>query len=555
MDLVKNPFYILGANTRDRRQEIMQKYEEHSLLVDSEECAAARTILTNPRRRLSAEVSWFPGLAPKRVDEVFHILKTCPNTMQVLDDLLPTSFCNLLATALLQQTRDFSEYMSEWTLILSRTFEEVDSEELLFAINEDRVVSGFPEIEDVSLVEKELQERRQYYGQALKSALDSMPTGDLVETVTKAVDLGTNGGLQHAPVLIYDLVDFYEVDAQTFLESELESIEKQIDEIKEATQDDEDNDPNLGFLVDSLVRSVKNWDRIAQPIQLATKSQGLNHQTSHQIASLVRGLGIELFNKHGKLEISQRLTAMLSELFAEVVEVAEQTEQDIATLKDLADERKRMVAKSLQEEEKWRKEITFEQTWGVMCFKSTVKISPEGVQWCDRQYPLERVTRIRWGGTRRIVNGMDRGTTYKVAFGDEKNLSFFTLGMDKVYVYSNFVSRLWRAIGTRMLVELFEKVGKGRSVSFGRTIVKDEGIVLERKKLFGKNELELVTWSSLSTKDYQGMLELSSIQDKRYCATFSYQEDDNTHVLSKAIELVKNQNLHRMSYLFQQRGE
>jgi hypothetical protein len=93
-------------------------------------------------------------------------------------------------------------------------------------------------------------------------------------------------------------------------------------------------------MVKQLIQVVKNWDTVAQPIQVSTKSRGLDHDASHRVAGLVRGLAIHMFNEHGKLDFSQQLTNMLQEVFAEVGEVAERTAEDADALGEIAERRK-----------------------------------------------------------------------------------------------------------------------------------------------------------------------------------------------------------------------
>jgi hypothetical protein len=74
MDLLQNPFHILTASPRDNRRRIMELADERSLLHDSSEVMEARSDLTNPRKRLSAEIAWLPGIGPKRAGEVLSPL-------------------------------------------------------------------------------------------------------------------------------------------------------------------------------------------------------------------------------------------------------------------------------------------------------------------------------------------------------------------------------------------------------------------------------------------------------------------------------------------------
>ena len=76
MDILKNPFYILGATPRDDRHRIMDLAEERSLLSDADECMTAQSTLIHPRRRISAEVAWLLGVDPDLSDEVLNRLNT-----------------------------------------------------------------------------------------------------------------------------------------------------------------------------------------------------------------------------------------------------------------------------------------------------------------------------------------------------------------------------------------------------------------------------------------------------------------------------------------------
>src|SRR3546814_10094712 len=110
---------------------------------------------------------------------------------------------------------------------------------------------------------------------------------------------------------------------------------------------------------------------------------------------------------------SQRLTCLLQELFAELPEVSERVEQDADALADIIQERKQAVARR----EDWAREITYRAEIGVM-FKDTLSISPDGISWKGQSFPLDSITRVRWGGVRHSINRIPTGTTYTIAFGD-----------------------------------------------------------------------------------------------------------------------------------------
>jgi hypothetical protein len=545
MDLLQNPFHILNASPRDNRRRIMELADERSLLLDSSECMEARSDLTNPRKRLSAEVAWLPGIGPKRVGEVLSLLESSPADLLAVDNLSSIARANLLASGLARLPNHNADDVAEWILEISWAFEDLDADELSVIINEERVVSGFPEVSDISAVEAEIQERRRHYRQVIKSALDNLSPKELVEAVTVAVESATDDGEEHGPIMIADLVDSYEVEAQGFLDKEEGNIKALVEKLRAAV-DAERSDSTLAPMVNQLIQVVKNWDTVAQPIQVSTKSRGLDHDASHRVAGLVRGLAIHMFNEHGKLDFSQQLTNMLQEVFAEVGEVAERTAEDADALAEIAEEQLRYVEGLVNKAEEWRREITYEAEVGAI-FKDKLRISPEGIEWKGRRWDLDSITRVRWGGTKHSVNGIPTGTTYSIVFGNSSN--YTSIELKKEATYSNFIDRLWKAVGVRLLTEYLQGLREGKKYRFGSTIMSDHGMELERKKLFGSNERIFCRWSELVVWNGAGVFCIGKKDDKKLAAAFSYQEEDNIHVLEAVIRMFWKQGGDRLSSL------
>lgn len=545
MDLLQNPFHILNASPRDNRRRIMELADERSLLLDSSECMEARSELTNPRKRLSAEVAWLPGIGPKRAGEVLSLIESSPTDLLAVDNLLSIARANLLAAGLARLPDHNADDVAEWILEIAWAFEDLDPDELSVIINEERIVSGFPEVSDLSAVEAEIQERRRHYRQVIKSALDNLSPKELVKAVTVAVESATDDGEEHGPILIADLVDSYEVEAQGFLDKEEGNIRALVEKLRAAV-DAERPDSTLAPMVNQLIQVVKNWDTVAQPIQVSTKSRGLDHDASHRVAGLVRGLAIHMFNEHGKLDFSQQLTNMLQEVFAEVGEVAERTAEDADALGEIAEQRVRLIEDAKNRAEEWRREITYEADVGAI-FKDKLRISPEGIEWKGRRWDLDSITRVRWGGTRHSVNGIPTGTTYSIVFGNGSN--YTSIELKKEATYSNFIDRLWRAVGVRLLTEYLEGLRDGKKYRFGSTVMSDHGMELERKKLFGSNERVFCRWGELVVWNGAGVFCIGKKEDKKLAAAFSYQEDDNIHVLEAAIRMFWKRGGDRLSSL------
>lgn len=545
MDLLENPFHILAASPRDNRRRIMELADERSLLLDSSECMEARLALTNPRKRLSAEVAWLPGIGPKRAEEMLLLLESSPTDLLAVDKLPSIARANLLAAGLARLSDHNADDVAEWILEIAWAFENIDPEELSAIINQERVVSGFPEVTDLSAVEAEIQERRRYYRKIIMSALNNLSAKEIVQAVTIAVESATNDGEEHGPILIADLVDSYEVEAQGFFEKEEANIESLVKRLR-ATVDAERPDSVLAPMVNQLIQVVKNWDTVAQPIQISTKSRGLDHDASRRVAGLVRGLAIHMFNKHGKLDFSRQLTNMLQEVFAEVGEVAERTAEDADALEDIAKQRARLIEHAKKRAEEWRREITYEADVGII-FKHKLRISPDGIEWKGRRWELDSITGVRWGGTRHLVNGIPTETIYSIFFGNGSNYASIVLRNEEIF--SRFVDRLWRAVGVRLLTEYLEGLRDGKKYRFGSTVLSDYGMEFEMRKLFGSNERVFCRWGELEIWNGPGVFCIGKKDDKKLSAAFSYQKDDNIHILEAAIRIFLNRGGDRLSSL------
>ena len=551
MDIFQNPFHILGATPRDTRHRLAELAEARSLQMDSNECMQARSDVSNPRKRLAAEVAWLPGVSPKYAKKVLSWLSKPVQAIPPREtpvSLPPMARANILASGIQRLGRYESENLAHWIIELATAFEDIDPRALCTLINEERIVSGFPEVTDLSVLESEIQERRRHFRQVIKSALDNLSAKELVAAVTVAVETATEDGEEHGPVLIYELVDSYEVEAQTFLEKEEGNIKVLVEKLWAAV-DAEQSDATIAPLVNQLIQVVTNWDTVAQPIQVSRKSSGLDHDASHRVAGLVRGLAIHMFNEHGKLDYAQQLTDMLQEMFAEVGEVAERTAEDAEALEDIAEQRIRLLEDATSRLEEWRGEITYEADVGTI-FKAKLRISPEGIEWKGRRWNLDTITRVRWGGTRHSVNGIPTGTTYSIVLGNGTTSA--SIALKKEIIYSNFVERLWRTVGVRLLTEYLEGLRDGKKYRFGSTVMSDLGMELERKKLFATNERSFCRWGELVIWNDPGVFCLGKKEDKRFTATFSYQEEDNIHVLEAAIRSFWKHGGDRLSSLLRE---
>ena len=541
--LHQSAFAVLGATARDDRRRIVELAEEKSLELDHDICQKARSDLTNPRTRLSAEIAWLPGVSPRKATQLVESLLNNPMAVREETGLPTLAHLNLLAAAFEavdgdHDADDFAGFIQE----IAYLAEDLNPEEVLRDINEDRAVSHFPEVRALDQIETELAERKRYYRGAIKDALDRLPPMTLIQVMTETVDGVTSGGEDHAPGLVDDLVDSYEVETHGILQKEAENVHKLI---KAARDHAGSGEAAVKPYVDKLDAVARNWDKIAQPIQLSAKARGIDHEASRDLAYEIRGLAIDLFNKHDMLAQSQRLTGLIQELFSEVPEISDRAEEDADALADIFQQRKQAAARHGE----WEREITYRAEIGVM-FKDTLSISPHGVSWKGQNFPLDSITRVRWGGVSHSVNGIPTGTTYTIAFGNRNSEAVVEL--KKQDIYTTFLDKLWRAVCVRLLTEMLEALKDGRDLHFGDALLHDDGITLVKRKFLGSNERVRCSWGQVHVWSADGSFCIGAKDDKKVNVGISYIHGANTHILEQAIRMAfKKPGMRRLSDLLQ----
>ena len=339
MDLLQNPFYILGASPRDSRKRIVELAEERGIHAGEHNVTQARSDLTNPRKRLSAEMAWLPGVGPRRAADLLSKLQRLGPELLQLDNLAPVARANFLAAGVARLPNYTAEAVVPWIMELAWVSEATNAEEVTALINDERVVAEFPPVTDLSAVEAELQERRRHFGQTLSAVLKRLPESERTGAITVITAWATDDGKRAALLLVDDVVDAFEVEMQAQLDAGVEKIGAIVDNVK---ADAEAGQPYAVVAkdIEELSRTVRDWDVIAQPIQLSTRGRGLEHVASKQVAAIVRQLAVYLYNTHDRVTLAKKLTKLLQEVFAEVVDVAERVAEDASFLDGVTEQRR-----------------------------------------------------------------------------------------------------------------------------------------------------------------------------------------------------------------------
>ena len=346
MDLLKNPFHILGATTRDDKFKITDLAEGCRLLSDADECTDAESTLKRPQNRISAEIGWLPGVNPEHIDSLLKQLESPHQNLLNIVDFSPLARANVLTAGLSRLSNIASTNLLEWILAISHAYERIEPEEVRGTLNEERNLSGFPQITDLSVISTEIQNQRRYYSQTLSSVINNLSVTKRARILTLTLETVIGSNNNRCPILIDDLIQSYEQVVVDDLKKKQNIIEAQIEKIR-AMVNAENPATTLQQDVDSLLHTVKEWDTIAQPIQLSKRSRGERHPASVEITRQVRNLAIDLLNKYCKpdlelhavdnslqiVDISLKIVNTLKDRFTEVPELVERLTQDLNELK------------------------------------------------------------------------------------------------------------------------------------------------------------------------------------------------------------------------------
>jgi hypothetical protein len=534
--LHRNPFWVLGASIRDDSRRLIELADERSLTQDSQACQKARADLTNPRTRLAAELSWLPGLSPTRAIQLTE--KVLKNPLSIVQEtgLPPLPHANLLAAAF--ESLDVTTHtkaMADLILKLADLTDQCTPERIIRDLNEDRSIAGFPAVK-LEVLEKQWHEHTQYYRTAMKGYLDRLPTPWIIEAMTLAVDRTTQGGTLHAPAIIDDLVGTYELESQRFLEEEAQNVEKLVGAIRAEAQA---KGPAVNRFIDVLSRIVRQWDAVAQPIQLSAQARGLQHALSQHLAYTIRGLALTLTNDHNCMAESQRLTELIASVFAELPEVLERADEDAAALQRLLHDQQQTAAQL----EEWKHAISCEAEFGTF-IKNTFRLSAEGIAWKKQFYPLSTITRIRYGGL-----NQSGALTFTVGFGNATSDTMMEFRGEELF--TTIIGKLWRAVGPRLAADVLNTLRKGQRVTVGQAILTDEQVLLIHHKFFG-DDYVWCSWHDVQIWTSDGDFYIGLVKDDKVYVRLSYIRDWNTHVLEQMLRIAFKHpgGFHRLSDTF-----
>ncbi|MDD4767080.1 MAG: hypothetical protein PHF87_05780 [Desulfotomaculaceae bacterium] len=333
MNIFDNPFFVLGATTRDNRRKIIELADEKNLSSDSDRCLQARNDLTNPRKRLAAEISWFPGVSPKRIEGIITYL-TALRDHELVEEMDIWQFEGIARLTIAINQLRYKEHADIFEagydiLHLNSFFEEINTERMLSLLNEERLVSGFPMIDSPSLIADELRNVRSEINEIINQKLQLLSQEEYMHLATMIAKecYESEESVYEDGVVVEDFLNSYQLNIKDTLDTGMQQIVTSRENIIENVTNDD-----LDIQINELINLVSQWDMLAQPLQLIARYKGTKHIDSENLAYIIRDLAIDLNNTHYKTDQSIKLISTLQDVFAELPEFAERIEEDNESL-------------------------------------------------------------------------------------------------------------------------------------------------------------------------------------------------------------------------------
>ena len=325
MDLNDNPFYLLKAKTTDDKRKLLKLAEESLINNESSKINSARLTLSNPKKRIFAECSWFLGEDNKNVD---RILDSINHKNKIDFNLTNLSAANFFAYSILNS--DINEESLFFIKKLITYFDFIDSKKVLEAINNDRNLSNIKLLNDSKDLNEDLNNLRRFYISTINKFFDQLNIADYSNFFSNIIfDLYSDSKDEYT--LLSELVDSYELNTKQLIDKKEVEISTQIDAIeKYILPKFYKGNISLGLMTDKLISSIRDWIRIVKPIQINFERRGLVHSQSRNLAIVVRTLVGNLSNLD--IDLALEILVELKQLFTEVSEIKDLISQDIKAL-------------------------------------------------------------------------------------------------------------------------------------------------------------------------------------------------------------------------------
>lgn len=334
--LEKNPFFVLEVAPTDKRSTIISKAEEKAFFLEGNLCDEAQAGLLNPAKRLSAEMDWFCGCDESTISNIYQSIRN--KTLISTDELM--GLAKLNATLFNFAVSSYEDYFELGYAILDidEQYGAVTPFELTETFNECHNQAGILTVSEDE-VERELSKKREQIRKLISAKTQNLSEDDYIEFVTMLAEKCIADEDYEDGVVIADVIDQYELKMQSDIEAATDEITNHLERIKRIA-----NKEGIEENINGLVRRLKKWDKLVQPLQLKSMTSGVPHKISERVGRDVRELCFWLHNEQEMTEVALLVINAVKDFFTEIASVSNVFDEDARILNNIISENKEVEA-------------------------------------------------------------------------------------------------------------------------------------------------------------------------------------------------------------------
>ena len=342
---LENPFFVLGVTPESSRSEILAKAEEAALLDDPDRVSQCRATLTNPAKRLDAELRFLPGVRTDEIEAICSALKKDPASVVnwPAEKLSGIARSNVMIAAV--SSIDLSTSAKAPSLIpliwdAAKSFDQQTIEQIEAQINQSRTAARFPSVKDTARMSDIMQDIRREYLKNITTSFDSLRTAEVIDVLIKELSLAESERAKSSgsviPALLEDLMNSYEIAAQVFINKEKETADRLISEIPQGCKEMEMTSGSV-MLLQQLQELVQKWVTVIGILDRFHLLKGESYEPTRSLFVHIRQLAVKLSNEYQCFQASKGITEKILRPLAFDSERTKAAEEDLRKLCEILD--------------------------------------------------------------------------------------------------------------------------------------------------------------------------------------------------------------------------
>lgn len=323
MNWQENPFYILQIPMTAAKSVINDKTDD--LCFDDpdheEKYEEARSLLSNPQKRISAEIRWFPGIS----DSEDRKLKADLSQGKPLSGIFANDLVHMNAL-IYNLSCEKEDQMIIVLAEIDRLYQKISLEDIRMWINATRQKAHITPIQNTEILRTDWNEIRN----DVRSAVQSVVKGMRRERYTRfANELAKQTfGRKDFGVILEDFFSTYQLDMNAFIMEKKEKISQLIQCVA-----DSPNEKNIK----DLEMEIQPFSSVIRPVAMMQEAKGIDDSAgAFEIYRKVYDLSVD-FYKEDKDKYALLLLQLLNRAFSYVRWIKKQLDNDIPIVQEAVD--------------------------------------------------------------------------------------------------------------------------------------------------------------------------------------------------------------------------